>query len=123
MRDVEILRAACCIAGLDTDISEREERLLRKLAERAGVGNASLTAMMARATRDRNFYREMFRSLKMEADTTIKTLLCVAVADHDLTTDERVILHHFAEKMGLDDQRFEQLIDAAKKYVAEKNAE
>lgn len=117
MRDVEVLRAACCIAGLDKDISEKEERLLRRLADRAGVGGASLTAMKNRALKDQNFYREMFRSLNMDADATMKSLLCVAVADHELTTDERVILHHFAQKMGLAEGRFDQLLAVANKYV------
>ena len=37
MHKVEVLRAACCIAGADGEASEGELRFLKKLADQIGV--------------------------------------------------------------------------------------
>ena len=49
-----------------------------------------------------------------------RLLAAPVLRDHELTADERVVLHHFAERLGLDDARFEQLMRAARKHVQEK---
>ena len=117
MRDVEILRAACCVAGLDQQISSAERRLLERLAEHAGVGKTSLDAMIDRAVDDSDFYQEQFTTIRTDPDATIKALFCVAVADRELTTDERVILHEFAVRLGMSPARFNQLLAAARKHI------
>jgi tellurite resistance protein len=120
MSYVEILRAACAVAGLDGQITAREAELLRKLADQAGVGSASLNAMQDRAKRDPKFYKEMFRVLRTDADATMKVLYCVAVADHELQPEESAVLNHFAKLLGLDDKRLAQLHAAAVKHVQAK---
>lgn len=115
MGKVETLRAACCVAGLDREVSEKERPLLEKLAEQVGVGRASLNAMIERARSDPNFYEEQFRIARADPDTAMKTLLLVAAADHAITLEERVILQHFAQKLGVSDERFTKLLDAAHK--------
>ena len=117
MRHVEILRAACCIAGLDEQISDEERSMLERLADHAGVGGTSLNAMIDRAVSDPDFYQEQFEMIRTDPDATMKALFCVAVADHELTTNERVILHHFATKLGMPAQRFNQLLGAARKHI------
>ena len=117
MRDVEILRAACCVAGLDQQISSAERRLLERLAEHAGVGKTSLDAMIDRAVDDSDFYQEQFKTIRTDPDSTMKALFCIAVADHELSTEERVILHQFATRLGMDPKRFNQLLAAAAKHV------
>jgi tellurite resistance protein len=119
MDDVAILRAACCVAGLDQRVDEREQRMLERLANQAGVGRTSLEAMIERATKEPNFYKEQFQLVTTDPDSTIKTLLCVAIADRDLTSDERVILQHFAEVLGMDAPRYEQLLKAAQKHLGQ----
>ena len=42
MFKVELLRAACCVAGIDGEIDEAEFAVLKKLADDVGVGDASL---------------------------------------------------------------------------------
>jgi len=115
MSKVEILRAACCVAGLDGYVCDREHPLLNRLAELAGVGGASLQAMIDRAERDQNFYQEQFDALSADPELTIRTLLAVAAADRELSLNERVVLHHFATKLGLPDERFEQVLEEAEK--------
>lgn len=119
MHNVEILRAACCIAGLDEHVCEKEMPALQHLAQRAGVGEASLNAMIDRARRDQNFYEQQFEIIKTDPDSTMKQLLEVAVADNDISRAERIVLAHFAEQLGMAAQRFDELLTAAQKTVDE----
>ena len=120
MSQVEVLRAACCVAGLDKQITDAEREWIDKLAEIAGVGEASLNAMLQRATEDHGFYQEQFRHLSAEADSSIKMLFLVAMADHDLSLNERVVLQHFADVLGMTQERFDQIYRSAEKQIAEK---
>ena len=117
MKNVEILRAACCIAGIDESISDSERSMLERLADHAGVGQTSLNAMIDRAVNDPDFHEEQFKTIRTNPDSTMKALFCIAVADHELTTEERVILHQFATRLGMDPKRFNQLLAAAVKHV------
>jgi len=56
MRQVELLRAACCVAGVDGHASDAEQLILQRLADEAGVGAASLSAMIELAETDEQFY-------------------------------------------------------------------
>lgn len=120
MTAVEILRAACCVAGLDREIDERELKILRDLAEHAGVGQMSLNAMIDRAKSDPDFYREQFRLIRTDAENTMRIVVSVAIADHVLTQEERIILAHFAERLGMTPERFNQYLAAAEKKIEEK---
>jgi len=115
---IETLRAACCIAGLDKDVTPQERALLDKLAEKVGVGKMSLEAMIDRARKDQNFYKEQFRFIHSDAPNTMKSLLGVAIVDGELSADERVVLQVFADRLGLKPEDFDKLLVAAEKYVA-----
>lgn len=115
--EVEILRAACCIAAMDEEVCERERPILEKLRERLGVGQVSFQAMLDRAHSDHNFYEEQFKIARVDPDHAIKTLLLLAAADHQITLNERVVLQHFAEKLGMPQDRFDQIYRAAEKHI------
>jgi len=117
MRKVEILRAACCIAGVDGEVCDQEHPLLVRLAREAGVGAASLSAMIERAREDRSFFEKQFDVFKTDPDETMKILFRVAVADGVLTQAERVVLGHFAQKLGQPEERFEALLAAAERHA------
>jgi len=119
IRKVELLRAACCIAGLDQQISDEEQKLIDKLAKHAGVGAVSVEAMKDRAKSDPDFFEELFEDLKVNADQTMKILFMVACADKELTSEERIVLYHFAQRLNMTDERFNQLMRAAHKKVEE----
>ena len=38
MQEVEVLRAACCVAGIDGEVTENELVMINELAAKAGVG-------------------------------------------------------------------------------------
>ncbi|MEX2672609.1 MAG: TerB family tellurite resistance protein [Phycisphaeraceae bacterium] len=115
--EVELVRAACCIAGLDRDVSDAERPLLKKLANAAGVGKVSLEAMIERARTDQDFYREQFDILKPEPDRAIRSLVQVAMADGEISQSERIILRHFAEQLGVDQEAFERLLSKAEQHL------
>ena len=68
LHKVELLRAACCMAGLDGTIGDAELAIIQKLATDAGVGAASLKAMMDRAKSDPSYYEQQFRFLRGDAN-------------------------------------------------------
>ncbi|MDH3718429.1 MAG: TerB family tellurite resistance protein [Planctomycetota bacterium] len=115
MYKVEILRAACCVAGIDGDTTDRERSMLTKLANQIGVGEASLQAMIDRAESDSSFCDEQFILLKTKPDNTMKILLQVALADHELTDNECGVLQQFAERLGLAADRFQRVLEQTKK--------
>ena len=110
MQDVQILRAACCLAGIDGEISDKERPLLQRLATEAGVGAMSLQAMMDMAVSDKDFYEEQLGYALTDPDHTIRTLFRVAAADGQFTSEERIMLHHFAMKVGMNDETYDALI-------------
>jgi len=114
---VEVLRAACCVAGIDQVISERELRILKRIAENAGVGAASLDAMIDRALEMPDFYKQQFKSIAADPDETMKSLLQVAMLDHVITGDERIMLAHFATALGMPPERFNKLLAAGHRAI------
>jgi tellurite resistance protein len=117
LHKVELLRAACCMAGLDGNISEPELVIIKKLASDAGVGAASLKAMMDRAKTDPNYYEQQFRFLRGNPDESMKMMLRVAIADGALHPNERVVLQFYATTLGLGDERYQQLLAAAEQAL------
>jgi len=117
MHRVEVLRAACCVAGIDGNVCDPEHPMLERLAQEAGVGGASLAAMINRAREDHSFFEKQFEIFKTDPDRTMKTLVHVAIADGVLDQAERVILCHFAEKLGLPGDRLDALFAAAEKHT------
>ncbi|MHC4948737.1 MAG: TerB family tellurite resistance protein [Planctomycetota bacterium] len=118
MDELEVLRAACCVAALDGDISGTELPLLRRLAERAGVGSTSLEAMMDMAREDAGFFEKQMQFLRGDPDRAIKLLFQVAAADGRVGRPERIVVRYFADRLGMTEERFEQILRAAEKRAA-----
>jgi tellurite resistance protein len=120
MKQVETLRAACCVAGLDQNVDDKERQLLQKLADRVGVGTASLEAMISRAEHDHEFQKEQFEIIKTDPDHTVKVLLMVAMADGDIADPERDVIAGFADRLGMELPRYEHLLSTARKHLETK---
>jgi len=110
MQRVDVLRAACCVAGIDGTPSESERKVIDRLAAGVGVGRASLEAMFERGATDPNFHEEQFRVLKSSPQESIAALLEVAMADGKLTENETAVLKALADKLGIGDDTFAKLI-------------
>lgn len=107
---VDVLRAACCVAGIDTDTTVRERTLIDKLAKDVGCGSASVEAMIARAQSDSEFHRQQFTVLKADPQETIATLIEVAMADGGISESEITVLREIAESLEVPADVFDQLI-------------
>lgn len=123
MDRVEVLRAACCLAATDGKIHVRELKLLRKLADEAGVGQASFQAMIDRSLREPSYFEKQFELMKADADSTMLALFGVAISDGQLDEEQRIILGYFADKLGLSSQRFDQLLAASEKLLRSRASE
>ena len=110
MQKVEVLRAACCVAGIEGNIQECELPLLQKIAKEVGVGKASLNAMMERAKSDPDFHEEQFQILKSEPQKCMATVLQVAMCDGKVTDGETIVLKSLSEKLNVSDEVFSQLM-------------
>ena len=115
--DLEILKAACCVAGLDGTIDDRERDLVRALAIRAGVGAVSLQAMLDQAREEPERFEQHLRFMTANKDDVMKVLFRVAVADGRLGPEERVVLDFFADRIGMAQERFDALLRAAERDV------
>ena len=93
----ELFEAVLAIAGADGRITRSERGLLESLAERVGVGRASLAAMIDRATREPRFKSD--RSLHKVSDPLKAMELLVAAAriDGEISEEERQLLVRTAE--------------------------
>ena len=118
---VELLRAACCVAAVGGSISPREMQLLRGLVESAGVGEASFYAMVDRAVNEPGFYREQLNLVKGDIYSVIRTLVEIAAADEEICREERCMLRHFAEKLGMGKEALDQILTSAKSASRDRN--
>jgi len=109
-QQIELLRAACCVAGIDKDASEAELDVIGKLVKQTGVGKASLQAMVDRATSDQDFYKEQFTVLKADPSESMAYLLQVAMADGKLTEGEIEVLEKLSQRLDVSANDFQQLI-------------
>lgn len=123
MQQVETLRAACCVVGVDGKASEAEMRIIKSLAAEVGVGEASLTAMLERAKSDKEFYDEQFKILKTDPKETMQLMFSLALADGSFRKDEHFILQQFAERLGVSEAQFNQWTQQALEYLKSKRGD
>ncbi len=111
MGDVEVLRAACCVAGADKVIDPKELEFLQSLADKVGVGMASLNAMIEMATCDDNFCAQQFRILTVDPHEAMEVLIRMGDADGKLNKDEASVLQVFAKRLGLNGEDCKKIIE------------
>lgn len=109
MSQVEVLRAACCVAGGDGEVDSQERSFLTGLAERVGVGRASLEAMIQRSEEEPDFYKQQFRVLKDDPEATIELLFGVAATDGELEKSEVEMLKLFGRRLEISSERFVEI--------------
>ncbi len=117
MADMELLSAACCIVALDGQVGEREMKIVRAIAEKAGVSDFYLSSLLDQAKRDKEFYQQQFRIALGDPVKTVRNLLIVAAADGKVAKEELAVLHHFCDKLGVARKRFDDLIVELKGQV------
>ena len=114
---VEILRASCCVAAADGTTTAEEKSQLDKLADALGVGDASLTAMIERAERDSDFYKQQFGILKADPLECLDVLLESAVANGKIKESEFDVLKGLANQLEISEEDFRVKVAAAVKQT------
>lgn len=115
MQKVEVLRAACCVAGIDGNVDDGELNLLARMAKEVGVGKASLAAMVQRASTDPQFHKEQFKILKEDPQQCLATVLEVALADGKVTEAETHVLKSLSDNLKVPGDVFDELLKALAK--------
>jgi len=107
---VELLRAACCVAAADGEVSEHEFALLRQLASEVGVGKASFQAMVDRALRDPEFSRSQFVFFNENRGDCIAALMQIAVSNGRISEDEENVLRILAANLQVPQDVFDKIL-------------
>lgn len=108
MQQVELLRAACCVAGADGATTAPERKVLERLADRIGIGAASLAAMIECAETDERFLETQFRIAVKSPQRTMELLFKMAIIDGRLKKEEAAVMKRLAEKIGVASSRFDE---------------
>ncbi len=85
-------------------------KVVRAIAEKAGVSDFYLSSLLDQAKRDKELYQQQFRIALGDPVRTIRNLLIVAAADGKVAKEELAVLHHFCDKLGVARKRFDDLI-------------
>ena len=109
---VEILRACCCIAGADGETTPDELAQIKQLAEAEGVGEASLNAMIERAEKDPDFFKQQFKILKSEPLTCLDALLRTCISNGLFKKSEYRVLKGLAQQLEIDSSEFKAKVSA-----------
>ena len=117
MVKVQVLRAACCVAGADGLNEPAERRIIDMLAKEVGVGEASIEAMLERAATEEDYVQDQFRVLKAEPKEAMRLLFSVALSDKQLEDKEVEVLRHLAQKLDVADEEFERLLAEAREIA------
>lgn len=120
MRQVELLRAACCVAGVDGHASDAEHLILQRLADEAGVGAASLSAMIELAETDEQFYEEQFRVLEADPQETMQLLFRISLADGSLRKGEAQVLKRLSRRLKVPSAQFDTWLEQAIGFLKQK---
>lgn len=122
MRKVDLLRAACCVAGADGETSESERRMLQRLANESGIGAASLTAMIECAETDERFLETQFRVATAKPQEALQLLFRMAIVDGRLRKAEAVMLKRLSRRLGVQPARFDAWLTQTNDRVKKKSA-
>jgi tellurite resistance protein len=99
-----IVRAACCIAAADGDVTSEEEAALCKLA-----GGVDCKDLLKKALTSPAFLEEALECVAEDPEEAMKTLLVVAAADGMLSDGERLLINHFAARFQVNEEVLRRL--------------
>ena len=102
----ELFQAVLAVAGADGTITRAERGLLEALAERVGVGRASLKAMIERATREPGFKANRSVHRVNDPPKAMELLVGAARIDGEISEEERQLLVHVAAVWDIPNEEF-----------------
>ena len=109
MEDTELLKATIAVALADGQLLRSELGVIKALAQRAGVGETSLKAMIEAAEQDESFADDIMISSREKAQLAVKLLVAEARIDREISEEERRVITRIATSLGITGNEFEQL--------------
>lgn len=109
MEDLELLKAAMAVACADGKLERSELGVIRGLAARVGVGQASFDAMLEAARHDSSMADNVFIGNRKNARLAIKLLVAEARIDGEISTEERELLVRIAFSLNIGTDEFQEL--------------
>ena len=113
MTDAEILKAVCCLAGADSEVTVEELQFLGGLARNAGLERHSVDAVIEKAHNDQDFHQRQLDLVMRDVDGAMNTLIRVAREGGSLEGHVVLLLWRVATKLQMSPERFEDLLAAA----------
>ena len=96
----------CC--GIHFDKKKNTDLLMARIGE-----EASVDAMLERASTEEHYVEDQFRVLKADPKETMKLLFAVALADKQLEENEVAVLRRLAERLDVLEADFNKLLAEA----------
>ncbi len=112
MEDLELLKAALAVAVADGKVTRSEMGVIKGLALRVGVGQASLDAMMDSAQDDDSVADSLLIGSKEKARKAFELLVAQARIDGDISGEERDVLVRIAGSLKIAGEAFDQAYSA-----------
>ncbi len=122
--NLELLKASLAMAVVDGKITGHERALIKALATKAGVGEASLNAMIDLAQNQPAQHDELFASAIKEPEKAMQLLVASATLDGHISEEERNMLVDVSIALGIPAAKFSEIFQAgmasAKRVVRSK---
>ncbi len=113
MTDEEVLKAVCCLAGAESDVTVEELQLLSGLARRVGIERKPFESLMEKA-KDKDFRQQQIDFVTSDVDGSMNTLIRIARQEGSLQEGHVVmLLWRVAMKLQMSPERFEELLAVA----------
>ena len=112
MENAELLRAAIAMAVADGKVSRSEMGVVEGLAQRAGVGAATIEAMFDAAAKDETFADNLLLQPKDRAVKAVELLVGLARIDGEISSEERALIVRIATSVDVVDDEFRDAYEA-----------
>ncbi len=119
MEDLELLKAALVVAVADGGIRRSEKGVVQGLAQRVGIGRASLEAMIEAAEQDDSIADNILIGSTATARSALKLLVAQARIDGEVSDEERSVLVRIATTLGITGDEFQAIYQAGIKRADE----
>jgi tellurite resistance protein len=109
---LELLKAALAVAAADGELCRSEMGVIKGLAARVGVGEASLDAMVAAARRGDSLSVHVAIQRPKAARTALELLVGQARIDGEISPKERALLVWIAARLNIAGPEFDEVYRA-----------
>ncbi|MGB2987151.1 MAG: TerB family tellurite resistance protein [Phycisphaerae bacterium] len=112
MEELEILKAALAVAVADGQLRRSEMGVVKGLAARLGVGQASFEAMVEAAEQDESITDNILIQSKERARSALELLVAQARIDGEISERERNVLVRIAFSLNITGDEFQAIYQA-----------